>query len=262
MLAFVHKDEHVLPAAIARRYEEGGSALAVGGGDVHFNFPNARLVDRGWWDQNKGQIVRVVRQFQRDGRIYQVSNDELGVRVRYSLPDPEHRALERVAATDTDVGAFGGGLATAAVIAWMNAGTPVVSGAPPCELDALSLRVWRAVTWWLRRSPALEILAIAKLAREVREKAEGGDTAGMQAAVDQLARIGGDLEHPARAAACNALFAFIPEPRRSQMRKLEQSALQTVLAASKPPGDEGVAQTSPPIYCVRQGSRRQPLFPC
>jgi hypothetical protein len=57
--------------------------------------------------------------------------------------------------------------------------------------------------------------------------AEAGDTAGMQAALDQLARIGGDLEHPARAAACNALFAFIPEPQRSQMRKLEQSALQT-----------------------------------
>jgi len=61
----------------------------------------------------------------------------------------------------------------------------------------------------------------------LREKAEAGDTAGLQAALDQLARIGGDLEHPARAADCNALFAFIPEPQRSQMRKLEQSALQT-----------------------------------
>jgi hypothetical protein len=51
--------------------------------------------------------------------------------MRYSLPDPEHRALERIAATDTDVGASAGGLATAAVIAWMNAGTPAVSRAPP-----------------------------------------------------------------------------------------------------------------------------------
>src|SRR5260370_22658455 len=172
--------------------------------------------------------------------------------MRYSLPDPEHRALERIAVTDTDVGAFGGGLATAAVIAWMNAGTPVVSGAPPCELDAISLRVWRAVTWWLRRSPALEILATAKLVQEVREKAEAGDTAGMQAAVDQLARIGGDLEHPAPAAACNALFAFIPEPRRSQMPKLAQAATPNLLAASKPPGDESVAQANPPPYLSPQ----------
>ena len=41
----------------------------AGGGDLNFNFPNARLVDRQWWESNKGQIVSLIRDLRRSGRL-------------------------------------------------------------------------------------------------------------------------------------------------------------------------------------------------
>lgn len=65
MLAMVHEDERVLPA----KYSEGLDRMVLnGGGGDHYTFQFNAPIDRVWWEQNEGHIVRTLANATRRGR--------------------------------------------------------------------------------------------------------------------------------------------------------------------------------------------------
>src|SRR5207253_1269681 len=108
-----------------------------------------------------------------------------------------HQALERIAR------ARGSGsvdqLAVEALDTWLAAGKPPTR-TPPLRtgLSPVSEWVCGAVSWWLRRAEARQVLAPAELAAEALRCAAADDVVGMKAAQRQLALIVHDLDHPDR----------------------------------------------------------------
>ncbi|MFN2547647.1 MAG: hypothetical protein ABR567_09465 [Myxococcales bacterium] len=153
---------------------------------------------------------------------------EAAVRIRFSMPELEQRALERVARALND-GSGVGDLVSIAIVAWLDQAGPALDAAtPPVPLDEYSLRTWRVVRWWLRRSPATEILSPAKLVAEINACAVVGDAAGVRAAALQLGRLAGDLLHPAQPDALEKVLAMQPEPMRSRLSDLHRQVRNVV----------------------------------
>lgn len=155
---------------------------------------------------------------------------EAAVAIPYVLPELEHRAAERVSrALGVDVGAR-------AMVDWLKAGKPVWGESPACPgMTDEQLRIWWCVRWWLRRSPALELLAPAKLMEELAERIAAGDTTGAAAASQQIGRIAADFQHPFRREARELVLAMVgaglQETERSKMLQRLEQAEQLIAGA-------------------------------
>jgi len=158
-------------------------------------------------------------------------SDGVGVLVRYELPDQEWRALARIARARGGSTAPGD-VMVSALCAWVAAGNPAprAPDPPACEraLTGKSLACYQVLCWWLRREEARTVLAPRRLAQEAREAAGREDLAGIKAALEQLARIYRDVQHPDCIEAGDITIAMAEPEDRAQLVALRDLA---VLAA-------------------------------
>jgi hypothetical protein len=153
---------------------------------------------------------------------------EAGVRVKYTMPDLEWAALERIRPSASRE------LVRQAVEAHQDAGSPALRDwpLPPAPLDPTSLVLWRVCRWWLRQPAARTVLTPERLVKEAAAASAAGDRAVARTAIAQLCRIHGDPEHPDRAAALEALRGMIPEgtPERERFER-DAAAVTAIVAA-------------------------------
>jgi hypothetical protein len=156
-------------------------------------------------------------------------NDEAASIVKYELPDAEHYAFERVG--------LALGLAPQALFARALTELFAIHPNPSPEsleapahilarLPAESRGHFAVACWWLRRSPALEVLAPAALFEEARlAELQQHDIPKTRAAAAQLARIAFDVAHPRQGEALKLHLAAIPEAQRATVATNIASAL-------------------------------------
>lgn len=159
--------------------------------------------------------------------------------VPYTLPELEHRAVERIAHAI--------GINEEAVVhrccgEWIEAGKPPLGDRREFPgIPREQLPIWWIVRWWLRRTPAVELLDPAKLADELVSRMRVGDEAGATAAAQQIGRIAADLRHPRRRPARGMVLAIVgglQEPDRSEMLRRIEQAEQLAIGASLRGGTE------------------------